>query len=86
MAEQQYPNALRLAARFFTIAGFILAVVSLTPIDLWWARMLGGQTNSHTGDVLIVLSGAAFGDGTMGANSYLRSLYAVRNYRPGGFK
>jgi uncharacterized SAM-binding protein YcdF (DUF218 family) len=48
--------------------------------------MLAGRSYTDTGDVLVVLSGSEFGDGTMGWNSYLRAYYAGLSFRAGGFK
>lgn len=86
--EQQtwHTRALRLGIRFLTRLGFVFALVSFTPLDVWWARQLAGKAYHAQGDVLIVLSGAMFEDGVMGWNSYLRTLYAGRNFAPGGFK
>lgn len=54
--------------------------------DSWWASALEGQSYYPSGDVLIVLSGSSFSDGTMGWSSSLRSTYAVRSFQSGGFR
>jgi uncharacterized SAM-binding protein YcdF (DUF218 family) len=53
---------------------------------MWWAQILEGQGYEEKGDVLIVLSGSMELDGSMGWNSYLRTTYAARSFRDGGFK
>ena len=47
--------------------------------------MLSGPWNDPTGDVLIVLGNDAQPDGIIGETSYLRTAYAVRAWRAGGF-
>jgi uncharacterized SAM-binding protein YcdF (DUF218 family) len=79
-------RAWRLGIRFLAALGFVFLLVTVTPIDAWWARALAGESYSASGDVLILLSGAMLEDGTLGWSSYLRTLYAGRNYRPGGFR
>jgi len=60
-------------------------MVTVTPIDLWWARVLAGEWNDPKGDMLIVLGGASLEDGTMGLNSYWRAVYAAWAF-PEGFE
>ena len=76
----------RVVIRLLAAIGFVFALAVATPVDSWWAKALRGGDYYPQGDVLIVLSGAEFSDGTMGWNSYLRSEYAVRNFAPGGFR
>jgi uncharacterized SAM-binding protein YcdF (DUF218 family) len=64
--------------------GLVYLVVTVTPVDLWWARALAGEWNDPKGDTLIVLGGASLEDGTMGLNSYWRAVYAARAF-PEGF-
>jgi len=65
--------------------GLLYLVVTITPVDLWWARALAGDWNDPKGDTLIVLGGASLEDGTMGLNSYWRAVYAARAF-PEGFQ
>jgi len=65
--------------------GALYLLVTLTPIDRWWTNLLTGPTYDPKGDILIVLSGDSFGD-VMGRETYLRTLYAVRYWRAGGYK
>jgi len=86
---EQYPwyaDAVHLGVRLLAFLGLVLILVTFTPIDNWWASALEGPAYYPSGDVLIVMSGSRFDDGAMGWNSYLRSLYAIRNFRSGGFK
>ena len=60
-------------------------LVTCTPLVRWWASALANPWGPGTGDVLVVLSGDSFGDGVLGASSYLRSVYAVRAIRANHF-
>ncbi len=88
MAEQGswYWRILRPGIRCMTLLGFVVVLATVTTIDVWWARKLAGRPYSPTGDVMILLSGSILSDGTMGWSSYLRTRYAARAYRAGGFK
>jgi uncharacterized SAM-binding protein YcdF (DUF218 family) len=56
----------------------------LTPLDNWWANLLAGNPAGYPpGSVLVVLGGGVLGDDIMAWNSYLRSVFAVRNFRTG---
>ncbi|MGO9272992.1 MAG: YdcF family protein [Terriglobia bacterium] len=76
----------RLITRLLAVGGLLVVLATVTPIDNWWIRTLRGEVDYYEGDVLIVLAGSEFSDGTMGWNSYLRSKYAVLYFRPGGFR
>jgi uncharacterized SAM-binding protein YcdF (DUF218 family) len=66
--------------------GLLMLVVSFTPLTVWWAKLLRGDSYTDKGDVLIVLSGSMAEDGSMGWTSYLRTNYAYWAFRDGGFK
>ena len=66
--------------------GLLFLIVTLTPVNMWWARILEGKGYEENGDVLVVLSGSMELDGSMGWNSYLRTMYAAQSFRDGGFK
>jgi len=76
----------RLGTRILAALGFLVVMVSLTPVDKWWATMLEGQAYDERGDVLVVLGGSVSDDGTMEWSSYLRAHYAGQSFRSGGFK
>jgi len=76
----------RQITKLLTVIGLVFVLAVGTPVDKWWAAALRGTDYHDTGDVLIILSGSEFSDGTMGWNSYLRSKYAVLNFGPGGFR
>jgi uncharacterized SAM-binding protein YcdF (DUF218 family) len=80
---------MRKAARFIVTVlaaiGLLFVLVTLTPINLWWANYLAGPWNDPVGDVLIV-PGADAIDNTIGFSSYLRSVYAVLVWRQGRFR
>ncbi len=66
--------------------GALLVIVTLTPLDLWWATWLAGHWDDPKGEVLIVLGGSMVEDGMIGASTYWRAVYAVRAWRQGGFR
>jgi uncharacterized SAM-binding protein YcdF (DUF218 family) len=76
----------RIAAWVLGALGLLFLIVTLTPVNMWWARILEGKGYEEKGDVLIVLSGSMEDDGSMGWSSYLRTTYAGRSFRDGGFK
>lgn len=76
----------RLGTRVLAALGLLFLIVSLTPVDNWWATILAGQAYTETGEVLVVLSGSVADDESMGWSSYLRATYAGRAFRDGGFK
>jgi uncharacterized SAM-binding protein YcdF (DUF218 family) len=76
----------RIAAWILGLLGLLFLIVTLTPVNMWWARILEGQGYEEKGDVLVVLSGSMLEDGSMGWSSYLRATYAQRYFKEGGFK
>jgi uncharacterized SAM-binding protein YcdF (DUF218 family) len=69
----------------FAALGFLMVIVTFTPLDYWWATALAGPWNDPRGDILIVLAGSMGGEGIIGESSYLRAEYALLAYKPGGF-
>jgi uncharacterized SAM-binding protein YcdF (DUF218 family) len=76
----------RYIRRFLVGLGVLFVVVTLTPLDTWWAKCLAGPRNDPAGDVLIVLAGSCLGNGIIGENSYWRSVYAELAWREDGFR
>jgi uncharacterized SAM-binding protein YcdF (DUF218 family) len=64
----------------------LFALVTFTPAVQWWSDWLGGTWDKPQGDILIVLSGDAIDDQTLGVNSYWRVIYAVRAYRQNPYR
>jgi uncharacterized SAM-binding protein YcdF (DUF218 family) len=58
--------------------GLAFVLVTLTPVDRWWALWLAGPRDDPAGDVLIVLTGSGLEDGIIGLSSYWRAVYALR--------
>jgi uncharacterized SAM-binding protein YcdF (DUF218 family) len=75
----------RWALRLFAALGLLYALVTITPIDRWWIALLSERWNAPRGDILIVLGAESLGD-AIGFTSYLRSVYAARAWREGGFR
>jgi uncharacterized SAM-binding protein YcdF (DUF218 family) len=76
--------------RFLTVSfaavGFILIVVTFTPLDYWYATSLSGNWNNPDGDVLIVLSASEGPNGLLARDSYLRASYAVLAWREAHYR
>jgi len=72
--------------RLMAAIGFLWTIVTLTPLDYWWATQLSGAWNNPKGDVLAVPAGSVLGDGTLGENSYWRAVYAARAFREQNFR
>ncbi len=76
----------RAVALVLALLGLVVVVVTLTPIDRWWADKLAGGWRHPQGDILIVLGGEeSSDDGIIAWDTYVRSLYAVRAFREQGF-
>ena len=61
--------------------GALFLLVTLTPLDKWWATALSCDWNNPRGDVLIVLGGSTLDFGMVGGSTYWRGVYAVLCYR-----
>ena len=81
-----YHRAARLSVKVLAFPGILIVLVTFTPVVSWWGSGLKGRSLNSSGEVLIVLAGARYGDGIMGWDSYVRSIYAVRTFRSGGFE
>ena len=64
----------------------VLAVLYTSPLVPRVARWLTGDWEDAKGDVLVVLGGSQLSDGTLGVESYWRSVYAFWAFRDGGFR
>jgi uncharacterized SAM-binding protein YcdF (DUF218 family) len=69
-------------------AALVLVLVALytTPLVPATAQWLTGDWEDAKGDVLIVLGGSQLEDGTLGVESYWRSVYTWWAWRSGGFQ
>ena len=66
--------------------GFVLLLVTFTPLVSWWNRKLAGPGSDRSGEVLIVLGAAPPEYGVLPENSYLRGAFAARLYRQHNFR
>jgi uncharacterized SAM-binding protein YcdF (DUF218 family) len=71
----------RASVRLTAGIGALFLLVTLTPLDKWWATALSCDWNSPRGDVLIVLGGSTLDNGMIGGSTYWRGVYAVLCYR-----
>ena len=78
-------RAIRFIVSLLAVIGLLFIAVSSTPINFWWTNYLAGAWNDPRGEVLIVPGGDAWQD-SIGFSSYLRSVYAVRVWKQGGFR
>jgi len=67
------------------LLGLALVVVTVTPVESWYARALAGPWNDPEGDVLILLGAEGQADGYIGQETYWRSVYGARAWRDGHF-
>jgi uncharacterized SAM-binding protein YcdF (DUF218 family) len=81
-----YHRAARLSVKVLAVPGLLMLLVAFTPVVNWWGSALQGRSLNSSGEVLIVLAGARYGDGIMGWDSYVRSIYAVRTFHSGEFR
>jgi len=65
--------------------GFLVVLVTATPVTIWWAGLLGGTPEAQ-GRVLIVLGGSTIEGGVIGRSSYWRAVYARWAWERGGFE
>ena len=65
--------------------GLVFVVVTIAPVDNYLIGKLAGPWNDPKGDILIVPGAESMND-AMGPSSYMRSIYAVRTWREGGFR
>lgn len=76
----------RLAARVCTAVGFIVILVTITPVLKWWTQAFAGPWGSQDGDVLIVLGGDLTAPDLLGITSYWRAVYTIFTWREGHFR
>jgi uncharacterized SAM-binding protein YcdF (DUF218 family) len=76
----------RLALVCFAALGFLMVLVTFTPVVPWYARILAGNWGDPKGDTMIVLSGGVIDPETLAPGSYWRCVYADRVWRGGGFR
>ncbi|MCU1324804.1 MAG: hypothetical protein JWN34_174 [Bryobacterales bacterium] len=68
------------------VPGFILLLVTLTPVLRWWTNALASSWGPDSGDVLVVLGNESYAPDTLGIHSYWRSFYGALVWRTGQFK
>ncbi len=72
--------------RLLAAIGLVAVLVSVTPIDTWWAHAYAGSIDQPRGDVLILLSAAHDDQGFISYSSYWRARYALLAWTNGGYK
>lgn len=76
----------RLGVTVSVVFTLLFAAVTFTPLVVWWSGLMAGDWDARGGDVLIVLSGDAIDEQTLGINSYWRVVYASRVWTSGHFR
>jgi uncharacterized SAM-binding protein YcdF (DUF218 family) len=66
--------------------GLLVVLVTVTPVDRWWAHAYAWPMELPKGDVLILLSAANDDRGFISYSSYWRARYALLAWRTGAFK
>lgn len=79
-------KTLRLLKALLLVAGLFFLVITIVPIDHWWADALSGRWNQPEGDVLVVLAGSSGADNVIGYGTYLRVQYALAAYQSHAFR
>jgi uncharacterized SAM-binding protein YcdF (DUF218 family) len=74
------------AGRVLMTLGLLVVLVTVTPVDRWWAHAYSGPMELPKGDVLILLSAANDDHGFISYSSYWRARYALLAWRTGAFK
>src|SRR3954466_9480815 len=75
----------RVSVAGLALLGFLVLLVTITPLVRWWGVELAGPWDDPRGDTLIVLSGNG-NDEVIGYGTYLRCQYAVMAWREGDFR
>lgn len=68
------------------LLGLTLVLVTVTPIERWYTRLLAGTWTDAEGDVLILLGAEDPAYGYIGQETYWRSIYGARAWRAGHFR
>jgi uncharacterized SAM-binding protein YcdF (DUF218 family) len=68
------------------VVGFVVVLVTVTPIVSLWAHAYAGSFELPKGDVLIVLSAASDDNDVISFSSYWRARYALLAWKTGQFK
>ena len=72
--------------RVLAAIGLLAVLITVTPIDRWWAHAYAGSMDQPKGDVLILLSAANDDQGWISYSSYWRARYALLAWENGGYK
>lgn len=78
-------SSLRAISRFATGLGFLLILITATPVLRWWTAALSSPWGPDSGDVLVVLGSETYDADTLGLHSYWRSFYGSLVWRTGHF-
>jgi len=80
--------ARRVAAALAAACTLLTFLIYATPLTYVWGRWLSEPAfwQPPQGEVLLVLGGAGLEDGTLGINSYWRSVYAARVWHAHRFR
>ena len=75
-----------MVGRLLAGIGLLFVIVTITPIDQWWANALAGREHPVSGRVLIVIGGMINDYGAVGGSSYWRCVYAAHDWIEGAFQ
>jgi uncharacterized SAM-binding protein YcdF (DUF218 family) len=81
-----FSGLLRFVRLVLFLTGFLVALVTFTPLTWWWTNALMGPWSDARGDTLIVLTGSMLEDNLIGDTSYWRGIYTIRTWREGGWQ
>ena len=72
--------------RFAAALGFVMILVTATPVLRWWTAALSSPWGPDQGEVLVIAGGEMFAPDTLGISSYWRSFYGALVWRQGHFQ
>lgn len=71
--------------RTATALGFLVILITVTPVLRWWTAALSSPWGPNTAEYLVIPSGEMFAPDTLGISSYWRSFYGALEWRTGHY-
>ncbi len=71
--------------RFAATLGFLVMLVTVTPVLRWWTSALMSPWGPDQGDVLVIPGAEMLAPDSLGISSYYRSFYGALVWRQGHF-
>ena len=71
--------------RTATALGFLVILITVTPVLRWWTAALSSPWGPNTAEYLVIPGGEMFAPDTLGISSYWRSFYGALEWRTGHY-